>query len=116
EEAVEMLQAMNTGHEGSMSSIHANGPHHALTRLADLVLQEERWTASSSARAIAEAIDFVVHMVEEHASGRRVVAAIAQVAGRDGEVVLANEVYRWREGRLAPTGIAPLREGGPVPR
>ena len=98
-EALDMLQALNTGHDGSLSTIHANGPAAALARLETLTLFAGVALPVSAVRSqIAAAIDAVVH-VGRSADGGRVVLAVAEVApdGRAVRVVLARE-----NGQLVP--------------
>jgi pilus assembly protein CpaF len=105
-EALDMLQALNTGHDGSLSTIHANGPAAALARLETLTLFAGVALPVSAVRSqIAAAIDAIVH-VGRSADGGRVVQTVAEVApdGRDVHVVLARE-----HGRLVPKA-APTRQ------
>ncbi len=98
-EALDMLQALNTGHDGSLSTIHANGPAAALARLETLTLFAGVALPVSAVRSqIAAAIDAVVH-VGRSAEGGRVVLAVAEVApdGRAVRVVLGRD-----DGRLVP--------------
>jgi pilus assembly protein CpaF len=81
-EALDMLSAMNSGHEGSMCTIHANGPRQALSKLRTYAMMaEEALPARALTEMIAEAIDLVVHLRLETASGRRVVASVYEVTG-----------------------------------
>lgn len=106
-EAVHLLQALNTGHDGSLSTVHANGPADALDRLAALVTQQaEGWPMATAHRHLARAVDAVVH-VERFTDGRRRVVEVAEVAPElddrgpvtrrlsDGHRVLATTT-RWR--------------------
>jgi pilus assembly protein CpaF len=78
-EAVHLLQALNTGHDGSLSTVHANSAADALDRLASLVSQEAGgWPVSAAQHHVARALDIVVH-VERHADGGRSVAEVAEV-------------------------------------
>ena len=125
-EALDMLQAMNTGHEGSLSTIHANSPRDALARLETLVLMAGiELPARAIREQIVSAIDLLVH-VERGQDGRRRVTHVAEITGLEGEVPLLQDVYRFQvagfhdgrlEGRHTPTGIVPrcvecLRERG----
>jgi pilus assembly protein CpaF len=92
-EAIEMLQAMGTGHDGSMATIHANGPRDALERLEMLVgLHGFSSDLNAVRRFIANAVDLVVHLVRQP-DGGRVVAAISQVIGAEGGVYMLREVF-----------------------
>jgi pilus assembly protein CpaF len=80
-EAVHLLQALNTGHDGSLATIHANGTLDALVRLSTLVLQSAgSWPLSAVQQTVARAIDLVVH-VTRTPEGRRMVDAVAEVMG-----------------------------------
>ena len=115
-EALDMLQAMNTGHEGSLSTIHANSPRDALARLETLVLMAGVELPSRAIREqIVSAVDLLVH-VERGQDGRRRITHIAEITGLEGDVPLIQDVYRFettgfREGRLegahCATGIVP---------
>ncbi len=115
-EALDMLQAMNTGHEGSLSTIHANSPRDALSRLETLVLMAGFELPTSAIRAqIVSAIDLLVH-VERGQDGRRRITKVAEITGLEGEVPLLQDVFRFEatrfeagrvEGRFAATGVVP---------
>ena len=95
-----MLQALNTGHDGSMSTIHANGPTDALARLETLVLLADSGLPLAAVRSqVASSIDAVV-FVARGRSGERRVEAIAEVDGahRDG----ARSLFVRRDARLVP--------------
>jgi pilus assembly protein CpaF len=101
-EALDMLQALNTGHDGSMSTIHANGPTDALARLETLVLLADSGLPLAAVRAqVASSIDAVVFVARGSAGGRRV-EAIAEVDGAhpDG----ARALFVRRAGRLVAVG------------
>ena len=88
DEVLALVQAMNTGHDGSISTCHANGPTDALLRLESLVLQAApTWPLAAIRHQLARSIDVVVH-VERHADGRRRITEIAEVTppSPDGEV------------------------------
>jgi pilus assembly protein CpaF len=112
-EALDMLQAMNTGHEGSMSTAHANNPRDALSRLETMVLMAGFDLPLRAVREqIVSALDVIVHMERGH-DGRRVVTAISEIQGLEGDVVLLQEVFTNRLGdgrgepRLVATGLRP---------
>ncbi len=102
-EALDMLQAMNTGHDGSLSTAHANSPRHALWRLETMALMSDVELPLAHVREqIASAVDMVVHMARL-SDGRRVVMEISVVDGvRDGEPVVT-QVFGFRP-RIAPRG------------
>ena len=93
-----MLQAMNTGHEGSLSTAHANSPSDLVSRLETMSLMSDVELPVSHVREqIAGALDLVVHM-SRMTDGRRAVARVAAVEGiRAGSVVL-DDVFVWRRG------------------
>ncbi len=108
-EALDMLQAMNTGHDGSMTTIHANSTDDVLRRLEVLVLMAVELPVVSIQRQIASAIDVVVQ-IDRLSGGRRAVTQISEVAGydpqRDGLVV--TDIYNFRDqNTLQPTGYMP---------
>jgi pilus assembly protein CpaF len=85
-EAVHLLQALNTGHDGSLCTIHANAPQDALHRLASLVLQEAPgWSLHAVNHHVARAVDVVVHLARDEGGGRRV-DEVAEVALPDVHV------------------------------
>ena len=109
-EALDMLTAMNSGHEGSMCTIHANGPREAVTKLRTYALMaEEALPAQAVIEMIAEAIQLVVHLRMD-ASGRRLISSIHEVTGLEGDTVASSELYALEGGRLRWTGIRPRRE------
>jgi pilus assembly protein CpaF len=116
-EAFDMLQAMNTGHDGSMTTIHANTPRDALSRLEQMIGMSGIDISPRSARAqIASAIHVVLQL-ERLSDGRRRLTSLAEVTGMEGETVLLQEVFRFERGgldenlkvigQLKPTGIRP---------
>ena len=107
-EALDMLTAMNSGHDGSMCTIHANGPREALTKLRTYALMaEEALPAQAVTEMIAEAIQLVVHLRMD--AGRRRVSSIYEVTGIEGDQVAGSELFALRGGRLEWTGIRPRR-------
>ncbi len=102
-EALDMLQAMNTGHDGSLSTAHANSARHLLWRLETMALMSDVDLPVAHVREqVASALDLVVHMARLP-SGRRVVFQVASVEGlRDGEPVV-HELFGFRP-RLGPAG------------
>ncbi|HWC31864.1 MAG TPA: CpaF family protein [Actinomycetota bacterium] len=97
-EALDMLQAMNTGHEGSMSTAHANSPHELMSRLETMALMSDVDLPALHVREqIGSTIDLVVHLAR-FPDGRRIVSRLARVCGyRDGRVVLEDALPedRW---------------------
>jgi pilus assembly protein CpaF len=112
-EALDMLQAMNTGHDGSLSTAHANSARHLLWRLETMALMSDVDLPVAHVRAqVASAIDVVVHMIRRR-DGRRLVQQIATVDGIDerGDPVVS-EVYAFRprlgpDGAFVATGLVP---------
>ena len=118
-EALDMLSAMNSGHEGSMCTIHANGARQALSKLRTYAMMaEEALPARALTEMIAEAIDLVVHLRLETASGRRVVASVYEVTGLEQDAVSGSELFGLHDDRrLRWTGIRPrCAERGPEVR
>jgi len=110
-EALDMLTAMNSGHEGSMCTIHANGPREALSKLRTYALMaEEALPAQAVTEMIAEAIHLVVHLRLDATTARRAVSSIYEVSGLEGDSVTGSELFRIVDGRLQWTGIRPRRE------
>ncbi len=115
-EALDMLQAMNTGHDGSMTTLHANSPRDALSRLETMVLMAGMDLPHRAIREqIASAIDLIVHQ-ERMRDGVRRVVSIAEVVGMEGETIVMQDIFRFQQvgvedgkviGRLRPTGIRP---------
>jgi pilus assembly protein CpaF len=115
-EALDMLQAMNTGHDGSMSTGHANSPRDMLSRLETMVLMAG---VDLPLRAIREqvssAVDLIVHQ-SRLKDGTRRITNITEVQGMEGDVIVMQDVFVFEQtgitegkiqGRLRPTGIRP---------
>ena len=107
-EALDMIQAMNTGHDGSMTSVHANNSSEVIERLDLLMLMGADLPVSSLHRQIASAMDIIVH-IDRLSSGERVVSQISEVSGVDPHTheVKVRDVFNRRGGRLQPTGYLP---------
>jgi Flp pilus assembly CpaF family ATPase len=110
DEVIPMLNAMSQGNDGSMCTIHANSSAGAFDKLATYAVQTpERLGLEATNLLIANAVDLVVHLAYDRASGRRVVDSVREVTGADGPLVASNEV--WRPGPDGqPLPGAPLRE------
>ncbi len=117
-EALDMLQAMNTGHDGSLTTLHSNSPRDAIARLETLVLMAGMDLPLKVVRQqIASAIDLIVQQTRLK-DGSRKVTAITEVAGMEGEIVVLTDVFKFEQtgvttegkvmGDLKPTGIRPL--------
>src|SRR5689334_5118083 len=116
-EAFDMLQAMNTGHDGSMTTVHANSPRDALSRVEQMIGMAGLDISPRSIRQqIASAINVVVQ-VERMEDGRRRVVSISEIVGMEQDVISMQEIYRFRrvgldkdgiiQGDFQPTGIRP---------
>jgi pilus assembly protein CpaF len=117
-EALDMLQAMNTGHEGSLTTIHANTPRDALARLETMILMAGTALPTRAMREqISSAVDVLIQ-IARLADGSRRVMSITEVTGMEGDVVTTQEVYRFRRrgitaegqvvGQFEATGVRPL--------
>ncbi|RUO75528.1 CpaF family protein [Pseudidiomarina taiwanensis] len=105
-EALDMLQAMNTGHEGSLTTLHANSPREALHRLEIMVLMTGMELPLLAIRQqIAAAVDVIIQ-IKRTASGQRVVANIAELVGIDGSTLQLSELFHRNQHVLQPTGVA----------
>jgi pilus assembly protein CpaF len=117
-EALDMLQAMNTGHEGSLSTVHANSPRDALVRLETMVLMAGMELPQRAIREqVSSAVDLVVQLTRLR-DGTRRVTAVSEVDGMEGDVVTLQDLYRFDYGagidadgrflgRCVPTGLRP---------
>jgi pilus assembly protein CpaF len=115
-ETLDMLQAMNTGHEGSMTTVHANSTRDALSRLETMVLMAGFELPIRAIREqLASALN-VIMQVDRMPDGRRVVTAITEVQGMEGDTILLQDVFRYMPiasidgkpaGELRPTGLRP---------
>lgn len=104
EEAFDMLQAMNTGHEGSMATIHANNPRDAITRLEQMVMMGGMKISEEAIRGqIASAVNFIVQATRL-SDGSRKVISIAEITGMEGSVVQLQEIFKFERTGTAPDG------------
>jgi pilus assembly protein CpaF len=117
-EALDMLQAMNTGHDGSLTTLHANNPHDAVSRLETMVLMSG---AELPSRAIREQIASAVNMIVQQSrlrDGTRRIVSITEVLGTGPDGVVMQEIFGFKQtgvdpetgrviGELAPTGVLP---------
>jgi pilus assembly protein CpaF len=117
EEALDMLQAMNTGHDGSLTTIHANSPRDALGRLETMVAMANLNIPDSAIRRqIASAVDVVVQ-VSRLSDGTRKVTCLSELTGMEGEVITMQDIFAFRKkgigkdgevlGEFSPTGVRP---------
>jgi pilus assembly protein CpaF len=116
-EALDMLQAMNTGHEGSMTTVHCNGPRDALSRLETMVLMAGYELPVKAIREqINSALNLIMHL-DRMPDGRRVVTSVTELQGMEGETILLQEIFKYRQlprtesgrpqGELVATGLRP---------
>ena len=95
-EAVDMLQAMNTGHEGSMCTIHANNPREALTRMENMIgMAGINLPAKAVRTQVASAIDLIVQISRMRDGIRRIVS-VTEVVGMEGDIITTQELFRYR--------------------
>jgi pilus assembly protein CpaF len=117
EEAFDMLQAMNTGHEGSMATIHANTPRDAISRLEQMIgMAGLPMTVSSIRGQIAGAIQMIVQLSRQ-SDGKRKVTSIAEITGLEGDIIQMQEIFKYVrtgtgpdgavQGHFAATGVRP---------
>ena len=117
-EALDMLQAMNTGHDGSLTTLHANSPRDALSRLETMCLMAGMDLPLKVIREqVAAAIDVIVHQ-SRLKDGSRKITAITEVAGMEGDTVVMTDIFKFEQttitqenkviGMIKPTGIRPL--------
>src|SRR3989442_9565272 len=100
--------AMNTGHDGSLTTIHGNSPRDALDRLATLAMMAgERLAGDELVRMVARTIELVVQLRVVMRSGQRRVASIFEVTGIEAGVISGHELWGLDQGRLAWTGRPP---------
>ena len=116
-EAIDMLQAMNTGHDGSLTTIHANTPRDALARLETMIqMTGMRLSDRAMRQQVASAINLVVQ-VARLSDGTRRVTSISEITGMEGETITMQEIFQYERtgvdgqgqviGRFKPTGIRP---------
>jgi len=115
-EALDMLQAMNTGHDGSLTTAHSNSPRDTLSRLETMCLMAGMDLPVRAIREqIASAVDLIVHE-ERMRDGSRKVVSITEVQGMEGDVIVMSDIFSFEQqgmeggrviGRLKPTGIRP---------
>ncbi|MCB2224111.1 MAG: CpaF family protein [Actinobacteria bacterium] len=116
-EALDMLQAMNTGHDGSLSTLHANSPRDALSRLETMVMMAGIEIPISAVRDyLASALSVIVHL-SRMSDGSRRVTRVSEIVGMEGEVVTMQDLFTFRQrgvdeagrvvGAVVPTGIRP---------
>jgi pilus assembly protein CpaF len=116
-EALDMLQAMNSGHEGSLTTLHANGPRDALSRLETMILMSGfEMPLKAMRRQIASAVNLIVQ-AERLQGGPRRVTAVAEVVGMEGDIIVSQEIFLYQQlgvdargrayGQFVTTGVRP---------
>lgn len=116
-EALDMLQAMNTGHEGSLATIHANTPRDAISRLENMAsMAGSNLSAQSTRQQIASAITVIIQ-VSRLTDGARKIVSIQELTGMEGDIITMHEIFTFRQlgisednkvkGHFAATGIRP---------
>jgi len=117
-EALDMLQAMNTGHDGSLTTLHANSERDAIARLETLVLMAGMDLPSRAIREqIASALNFIVHEAR-FTDGTRKIAGISEVTGMEGDVVTMQPIYEFEQSGFGPKGevLGRFRPTGAIPK
>jgi pilus assembly protein CpaF len=106
EEALDMLQAMNTGHEGSMTTIHANSPRDALRRLENMVSMAGMSIPVKAIREqISSALDVLVQ-IGRLVGGRRKIVSVAEITGMEGDTICLNDIFRFYQEGVDASGNA----------
>jgi pilus assembly protein CpaF len=115
-EALDMLQAMNTGHDGSLTTIHANSPRDTIARMETLVLMAGMELPLKVVRAqITSAVDLIVQQARLRDGSRKVIG-ISEVQGMEGDVAVLSDIFTFDEkgmqdgkvvGELVPVGVRP---------
>ncbi|MFN5883477.1 MAG: ATPase, T2SS/T4P/T4SS family, partial [Burkholderiales bacterium] len=116
-EVIDMLQAMNSGHDGSIATIHANSPRDALTRVESMVsLSEVSIPVKAIRNQIASAVNVIVQ-VSRLNDGKRKIMSVQEITGLEGDTIAMHEIWGFRQtgltadgqvsGYFAPSGIRP---------
>ena len=103
-EALDMLQAMNTGHEGSMATIHANTPRDALTRLENMISMAAASLPSKAMRQQISSAVGVVLQVSRLTDGKRKLVSLQEITGMEGDVITMQEIFAFRQTGLGENG------------
>ena len=103
-EALDMLQAMNTGHDGSLTTVHANSPRDVVSRLETMVMMSGMELPSRAIREqIASAVDIIIHE-SRLSDGSRKVVAISEVTGLEGNQIVMQDIFSFRQTGIGPDG------------
>jgi pilus assembly protein CpaF len=116
-EALDMLQAMNTGHDGSLTTVHANTPRDALSRIESMVsMTGISFPTKVLREQISSAVDVVVQ-VARHEDGRRRMISIAEINGMEGEIITMSELFKFEREGMSDEGVVlgELKATGIVP-
>ena len=116
-EALDMLQAMNTGHDGSLTTVHANSPRDVISRLETMVLMSGMELPSRAIREqIASAVDVIIHE-SRMADGSRKVVAITEVTGLEGSQIVTQDIFAFEQKGIAANGkvVGEFRPTGAIP-
>ena len=109
EEVFDLLQAMNTGHEGSMTSVHANSPGECLLRLENLYMLSGYELPLKALRyQICTAIDFIIQ-IKRDKDGHRIIHQVTEVANMEGDRILTQDIGTWKDGEFRFTGLVPSK-------
>jgi pilus assembly protein CpaF len=117
-EALDMLQAMNTGHDGSLTTVHANSPRDALSRLETMVLMAGMELPSKAIRdQISSALQLICHQARLP-DGKRVLTHVTEVTGMEGNVITLQDVYLFKQKGYSPDGriLGEIAATGAVPK
>jgi pilus assembly protein CpaF len=104
-EAFDMLQAMNTGHDGSMTTVHANSPRDSLSRVEQMIGMSGVDISSRSARGQIASAMHVVVQVSRLSDGRRKVTSVSELTGMEGDVITMQEIFRFRQSGIGADGV-----------
>ena len=116
-EALDMLQAMNTGHDGSLTTVHANSPRDVVSRLETMVLMSGMELPSRAIREqIASAVDIIIHE-SRLSDGSRKVTAITEVTGLEGSQIVMQDIFAFHQTGVDANGriVGTMRPTGAVP-
>ena len=115
-EALDMLQAMNTGHDGSMTTIHSNGPRDALRRIETMVLMAGMELPLKAIREqVASSVELIIHL-ERLKDGTRRIVQVSEVQGMESDTIVMQDIFLFTQvgiedgivkGSLKPTGLRP---------
>jgi pilus assembly protein CpaF len=115
-EAFDMLQAMNTGHDGSLTTVHANSPRDALSRIENMVLMAVDLPVTAIREQIASGINMLVHLSRLQDGSRRI-THVTEIVGMQGGVISMHDIFEFQGrgvdsqgqivGHLQPTGLRP---------